>query len=210
VLSEVTFPEGRRSVTTPRVIASTLIAIGLAGLVAGCTSSNDGGEPRGSLAIKMTATGGRVAGAVQPANVDHDDAVSHLKAAVVTIAGLEARLADGTWVPVGSGLPVDVDVVAIMRAGTAAQLPADLIPEGDYAELQLRTTKVQLTLTDDTTLSMEPSGSGWTVRVPASFSVVAARSTIVKLNLRCGSSFSRFDGQFAFDPEIDVEGVEHD
>jgi hypothetical protein len=63
---------------------------------------------------------------------------------------------------------------------------------------------------DDTELLITSPGSGWTVRIPVSFSVAAARSTVVRLKLRNGSSFKRFDGQFTFDPEIDVEGVEHD
>jgi hypothetical protein len=197
-------------VTHPRAVASSLIAIGLTGLLAGCFSDNDGSESRGSLAVTMAATRARAAEAVPTGTVDHDDAVSHLRAAVVTIAGFEARSADGTWVPVDQGLPADVDVVAIVNAGTAATLPADLIPEGDYDALQLRITKVRLTLMDDTKLLITSPGSGWTVRIPVSFSVVAARSTVVKLTLRSGSSFKRFDGQITFDPEIDVEGVEHD
>jgi len=196
--------------THRRVIASTVLAIGIGGFVAGCSSNNDSTGPRGSLAITMGATGTPAAGTVQTAAGDHDDALSHLKAAVVTIAGLEARMADGTWVPMDTGLPADVDLIAIMDAGNVTQLPADLLPEGEYGALQLRITQVQLTLMDDTKISIAPSGSGWTVQIPVSFSVVAGQMTVVKLKLRCGSSFSHSDGQFAFDPEIEVEGVEHD
>jgi hypothetical protein len=72
------------------VLASTVAAIGMAGLAAGCSSSNDNGGPRGSLAITIGATRAPTAEAVQAAAGDRDDALSHLSAAVVTIASLEA------------------------------------------------------------------------------------------------------------------------
>ena len=192
------------------VIASTVVAIGIAGFVAGCSSNNETSGPRGSLAITIGATGAPAVEAVPTATGGHEDALAHLKAAVVTVAGLEARLADGTWVPVDTGLPADLDLIAIMNAGKVRQLPTDLFPEGDYDALQLRVTQVQLTRVDDIEISLAPPGSGWTVQIPVNVSVVAGRSTVVGLTLRCGSSFSLIDGQFAFDPEIEVEGVQHD
>jgi len=192
------------------VIAATAFAIGLAGLAAGCSSSNDGKGPEGSLAITMGATSAPAAGAVQAATADGGDALSRLKAAVITISGIEARLADGTWVPVETGLPADVDLIAIINAGNAATLPADLLPEGQYSALELRITQVQLTLMDDTKIAITPPGTGWTVQIPVNFSVVPGQSTVVNLKLRCGSSFRFFDGEFEFDPEIEVESVEHD
>jgi hypothetical protein len=97
------------------VFAAAAFAIGLACVIAGCSSSSDGKGSQGSLAITMGATG-------------TDDALSHLKAAVITIAGVEARMADGIWVPVETGLPADVDLIAIISAGNVATLPADLLP----------------------------------------------------------------------------------
>jgi hypothetical protein len=40
--------------------------------------------------------------------------------------------------------------------------------------------------------------------------VVAGQSTTVSLNLRCDSSFKLINGEFEFEPEVEVEGVEHD
>jgi hypothetical protein len=193
-----------------RGIAYAVFSFGLAGLVAGCSSGNDSGGPKGSLAITMGATGAPAAGAVQTATADGGDALSHLKAAVITIAGIEARMVDRAWVPIETGLPADVDLIAIINAGNGVTLPADLHPEGDYEALELRITQVQLTLMDDTKILITPPGSGWTVQIPVNFSVVAGESTVVKLKLRCGSSFRLFDGEFEFDPEFEVEGVEHE
>lgn len=192
-----------------RVLAAAVLVVGLAGVVAGCSSSNDGKGSQGSLAITLGATSAPAAGAVQASAAGTDDALSHLKAAVITLSGIEARMADGTWVPVETGLPVDVDLIAILNAGNVATLPADLLPEGDYDALELRITAVQLTLQNDTIVAITPPGTGWTARIPVSFSVVAGQSTVVNLKLRCGSSFKLFEGQIEFDPEIEAEGVEH-
>ena len=192
------------------VFAEAVFAIGLASVIAGCSSNSDSKGSQGSLAITMGATGATATGAVPTLAADNNDALSHLKAAIITISGIEARMADGTWVPVETGLPVDVDLIAIMNAGNVATLPADLFPEGDYDALDLRITAVQLTLLNDTTIAITPPETGWTVRVPVSFRIVAGQSTVVKLNLHCENSFTFFNGEFEFEPEIEVEGVEHD
>lgn len=183
------------------IFAAAVLAVGLAGVIAGCSSGNESKGPQGSFAITMEATG---QGAVA------DDPLSHFKAAVITLAGIEARMADGVWVPVDTGLPAYVDLIAIMTAGNVATLPSDLLPEGDYDALELRITAVRLTLLNDATLEIEPPGTGWTVRIPVNFSVVAGQSTVVHLTLRGPGSFKFFDGEYGFDPEVDVVGVEHD
>jgi len=192
------------------VFAAAAFAIGLAWVIAGCSSSNDSKGSQGSLAITMGATGATAAGASQTAAAGTDDALSHFKAAVITIAGIEARMADGIWVPVETGLPADVDLIAIMSAGNVATLPADLLPEGDYDALELRISAVHLTLLDDTTIEIAPSGTGWTARTQVSFSVAAGQSTVVNLIFHGRGSFKFFDGEYGFDPEIEAVGVEHD
>ncbi len=183
------------------IYAAIGLAIGLIGLIAGCSSGNESREPQGSFAITMAASG-PAAGA--------DDPLSRFKAAVITIAGIEARMADGTWVPIDSGLPADVDLIAIMAAGNVATLPSDLLPAGDYVALELRITALYLTLLNDSTLEIAPPGTGWNVRVPVNFSVASGQATVVHLTLRGPGSFKFFDGEYGFDPEVDVVGVERD
>ena len=172
----------------PRRVASAIIALGIAVLMAGCTSGNDGG-PKGSLTIEVAASGA--------------------PAGVVTIAGVEARMSNGTWLPLETGLPNDVDLVALTRSGMVATLPAALLPEGDYDALELRITRVSVSPDGAMSITIPPPESGWTVRIPVSYSVLAGHSTTVRLKLRCGKSFSRLEGQFEFDPDIEVEGIEH-
>jgi hypothetical protein len=196
--------------TQRQLLAATVLTIGLLGLLPGCSSGNVNKGSQGSLAITMGATGASAPLATEAAAAGVDDALSQLKAAVVTIAGIEARTGDGNWVPLDTGLPVDFDLIKFIAAGNAAALPADLLPEGDYDALELRITSVKLTLLNDSTVGITPPGTGWTVRTLVSFSVVAGRSTVVNLILHGPGSFKFFDGEYGFDPEIEATSVEHD
>jgi hypothetical protein len=206
--NRLTIPIGRRLMRQLRGVAFTLGAIGLAALVGACSSSSDLSAPKGSLALAMGATAAPVADTLESVPAEPDDALAYLTTAVITIAGIEARIADGTWVPVNVGPPSEVDLIAVMHAGNGAALPADRLPAGDYDALTLRITQLRLSLKDDTKLVIAPPGRGWTVQIPVNFSVAAGRSTVVRLSLRCASSFSFLDGQFEFDPDIEIEGVD--
>jgi len=196
--------------TRRQLFAAAVFAVGLAGVIAGCASSSDGKGTEGSFAITVGATGATASGAARTAVAGTDEALSRLKAAVITIAGIEARVADGTWLPVETGLPADIDLIAIMAAGNVATLPAELLPAGDYDALALRISAVKLTLLNETAVAITPLGTGWTVRIPASFRVVAGQSTVVNLMLHGPRSFKYFDGEYGFDPEIEVISVGRD
>jgi hypothetical protein len=194
--------------TPCRAVASVLVALVLAGVLAGCASNNDRGEPTGSLAVTLAVTAD--ADPARTAPGDPGEALSRVGVALATVSGLEGRLADGTWVPVDTGLPVTVDLIAVMNSGTAAALLVDRFPEGEYDALQLRITQVQLTLHHGTQMSMGAPDSGWTVLLPVNFGVVAGQSTTVSLALHAKDSFRSFDGQLAFEPEIEIGGIAHD
>ena len=183
------------------------IAISLITLVVGCSSSQDRAS-QGSFAVRLGAS--RPAAQVQGATAGSDDPVSRLLAANVTIAGIEARKTDGTWVPFDRGFPTVVDLLALANGGGTVTLPADLLPEGQYTALQVRITQVALTLLDGTQVTIAPPGTGWVVLIPVDFGVVTGQETIVSLNLRLDLSFKLVNGHFEFEPEIEVEGVEHD
>jgi hypothetical protein len=206
--NRLAIPIGRRPMRHLRRVAFTVVATGLAGLIGACSSSRELSAPKGSLAIAMGATAASAADAVETVPANPDDILAHLTTAVITIAGIEARIDDGTWVPVDTGLPSEVDLIAVMHPGNSAALPADLLPAGNYNALAVRITQLQLRLQNDAKPVIAPPGRGWTVQVPVNFSVAAGQSTVVKLNLRCASSFRLLDGQFEFDPDIEVEGVE--
>ena len=196
----------------PRGFVLPAIVVALAVLVTGCSSNQDKStqdkSTQGSLAVKLGAS--RPAAQVQGASAASDDPMTQVHAANVTISGIEARRSDGTWVPVENGLPAVVDLLALANGGDTVTLPPDLLPEGQYNALQLRITKVELTLENDTTVTIVPSGTGWIVLIPEDFGVVTGQATIVTLNVRLDLSFKLVNGHFEFEPEIEVEGVEHD
>jgi hypothetical protein len=74
----------------------------------------------------------------------------------------------------------------------------------------MRIAQVRLAVKVDTSSPITPPNGVWTVQIPVNFSVVSGQATVVHLKLRCGESLRLFDGQFEFDPGIDVKGVEHD
>jgi hypothetical protein len=103
-----------------------------------------------------------------------------------------------------------VDVLALAKNGGIVTLPADLLPEGQYNALQARITQVEPTPLEGPRLSIATPGSGWSVIIPVDFGVVTDQSTVVDLNLRLDQSLRLVNNTFEFEPEIEVEGVEHD
>jgi hypothetical protein len=182
--------------------------IALITLAAGCSSSQDKGSQQGSLAVKLGAS--RAAAGVQAATAGSEDPMANIKAANVTISAIEARNSGGTWVAIDSGLPVVVDLLALVNGGNTFTLPADLLPEGQYSALQIRITQVELTLLDDTKITIVPPGTGWLVQIPVDFGVVAGQATVVTLNVRVDLSFKLMNGEFEFEPEVEVESVEQE
>jgi hypothetical protein len=184
------------------------VVIALATLVTSCSSGQDK-TPQGSLLVTLGASRAS-AQADRAGNEVADDAAARLNGANATIADVEARKTDGTWVPIESGLPVIVDLLALANGGATVTLPADFLPEGPYNALQLRITRVEPTLQDHTKVTIVPPTIGWVVLLPVDFSVVASQATSVKLNVRLDLSFKLANGEFEFEPEIEVAGVEHD
>jgi hypothetical protein len=185
------------------------LVIGLITILQGCSSSSTDSS-KGSVSLSVAATRTTAAGVAAATLDDGSDALSHLQAATITVGSAEVHQVDGTWVMVDRGLPVTIDLLAILTSGGSASLPADLIPEGHYDSLQLTITKVDLTLLDGTKISVTPPGLGWTVTLAVDFTVVAGQETTIHLNLHCDGSFHLINGTFEFDPEIDIDDVEHD
>jgi hypothetical protein len=146
---------------------------------------------------------------VQEVGFVSDDPMSRLQAAKITLSELEARKSDGAWFPVEGSLPEVVDVLTLANGGGAATIPTDHLPEGQFNALQLRIAQLELTPRDGVRTTIAPPGSGWVVQIPVDFGVVPGRETIVDLNLRLDLSLQNVNGQFEFDPEVELSSVEH-
>ena len=185
-------------------------ALALAASMAGCSSTDQSSPSKGNFRMALRASGTTTAAATTTGTVAADEERG-LAAANVTISGASARTTDGTWVPMQGSFPVTVDVIALATSGGTQTLPPDVLPVGHYDAIQITITAVNLTLQDGTKIAITPPGTGWEIVIRVSFDVVAGQETIVNLNLHCDHSFSFLNGEFEFDPEIEVEGVEeHD
>jgi uncharacterized protein DUF4382 len=183
-------------------------ALALAASMAGCSSTDQSSTSKGNFRMALKASGTTTAAATTGAGSGGEG--NGITAANITISGASARNADGTWVPVNGSFPVTIDVIALAMSGGTRTLPPDVLPAGHYTAIQITITSVDLTLHDGTKIAITPPGTGWEVVIPATFDVVAGQETIVSLNLHCDHSFSFMNGEFEFDPEIDVDDVEHD
>lgn len=191
----------------PRGFVLPAVVLAVAAFVAGCSSSQDK-TPHGSLAVALGAS--RVAARVQAADASPNDSIGLLSSASTTIEGVEARKTDGSWVPIDSGLPAVVDLLPLANVGRTVTLPPELLPEGQYNALQLRITQVELTLLNGTRATIAPPDTGWVVLIPVDFGVVGGRATIVALRVRLDLSLRVVNGEFEFEPEVEVEDVAHD
>ena len=191
-------------------------ALALAGLAAALvvvTSCSNGSDDamqsgKGRVRIVMSATGeAPVSAAVTDggSSSDHD-----LKAAHVTFASILARNLDGELIDVTIDLPVTVDVLGLVSAGSLT-LPAGFLPPGTYDQLVIVITKVELTLANDTVVTIDPPGGGWTAVIPVAetFTVAEGLTTTVTIKFRPRSSFSWLDGAWNFHPEFEHDD-DHD
>lgn len=177
-------------------------------LLAASCGGADGVVSQGTGTVRISLSSGNTAAMTTggPVSACRDDQGRTIAAASVTLASVLARNLDGQLVTVSSALPVDVDLIQVLE-GRSVQLPAGTLPPGDYDQLVIVMTKVTLTLSDGTIVTVEPPGGGWTAIVPtAPFSVVEGAVTTIELVLR-GDPFQWLAGKFEFDPEF---GDRHD
>jgi hypothetical protein len=184
-------------------------------LTTSCSSSHSPTTPANMGAVKMTMkASGTVAAATTAAATSSGKGVAPADmsngptAANIVISGASAQLTDGTFVPVTATFPQTIDQLALATSGGSVTLPAGLLPDGSYTALQITITQASITLHDGTIVTITPPGTGWLVLIPVTFDVVAGQETQITLNLRCDHSFHFLNGEFEFDPDIEVEGVE--
>ncbi len=189
----------------PLGLVAPVVIISISTSLIGCSSSSDK-TSQGSLAV-MLGVSRRAAPARDAADGD-GDLLGRVAASSVSISDLEARKADGTWVPTTRGLPAVVDLWTLVNGGRAT-LPPDLLPEGQYNALQLRINKVDILLHDGSKVAISPPGSGWVEMIPVDFNVAVDEATILTVNVALDRSLKVANGVFEFDPEIDFVDVAH-
>lgn len=126
-----------------------------------------------------------------------------IKAANVTFSSILARNLDGVLVNVDLDLPVTVDVLTL-ETGRQVQLPEGVLPEGTYDQAVVVMTEVQVTLWDDTKITINPPGGGWTAIAPLCppVEVTGSEDATVSLTLEVRRSFMFANDRFHFAPRF--------
>lgn len=137
-----------------------------------------------------------------------DGTLSKLESASITFSSLLARNLDGELIDIGIDLPETIDVVSLM-GGAELTLPVGSLPPGDYDQLVVVMTQIELVFLNGGKIALSPPGGGWTsiVRVTP-FTVVQGETLTVELNLKLRGAFRSFGDSFRFFPDFD--GKHHD
>jgi uncharacterized protein DUF4382 len=189
-------------------IRNELVFAGLAlavGLFAGCSNGSNG-LMQGKGAVKITMSASATAPVAPAVAGDGSSTDQTLQTANITFASILARNLDGQLIDVTIALPVTVNVLGLVSGGTLT-LPAGFLPPGTYDQLVIVMTKVELTLTNGTVITIDPPGGGWTAVIPVrdTFTVAEGQTTTVNLRFHADGSFRWLNGGWEFHPEFDCD-----
>jgi hypothetical protein len=185
-----------------------VLAGGLALLLAGCGNDSvlgvDGGRVRFVLSADAApATSGAALVAASPTDGDDGDRPRRFfQAANITLSSILARNQDGVLVNVEMDLPVTVDVM-MLEDGREVTLPDGELPVATYDQVVLVMTQVEGVTHDGTTITITPSGGGWTTIVPiCPFVVEDGGTTTVSLTFMLNRAFSWHSSRYHFEPRL--------
>ncbi len=190
-----------------KALPFTLIALLFAMACSDSTGASDQGNVRVVLRASDESSLAATAAGAQTSDDDDDDGdsapLSSVEEANITFSSMLARNTDGQLIDLGLDLPQTIDVKALMN-GNELTLPAGSLPAGDYDQLVVVMTQVELVFANGGAMSLTPPGGGWTsiVRV-APFTVVEGEELTVELNLRLRGAFKQFGSGFRFFPDFD-------
>jgi hypothetical protein len=139
----------------------------------------------------------------RPGGEHGDRAFPLIEAANVTFASVLARNLDGVLENVEMDLPVTVDVVTLDR-GRQIALPDGVLPEGTYDQVVVVMTAVHLVFKDDTEVTIDPPGGGWTaiVALCPPVEVAGSGTPTVTLTLDVRNAVLMNAGRFHFQPRF--------
>ncbi|MSR19911.1 MAG: DUF4382 domain-containing protein [Gemmatimonadetes bacterium] len=167
--------------------------------------SGDGAVAVGGPAAGESLDGsGTTTGVTDPLHGDGDGPPRPMiKTANVTFSSVLARNVDGVLVNVDTDLPVKVDVLRL-EGGRQIQLPDGDLLAGTYDQVVVVMTEVQIVLGNDTPLTINPPGGGWTAIVPLCppVEVEDSGTSTVSLTLEVRNSFLWGGDGFHFEPRF--------
>ena len=191
-----------------------ILAFGVPFSTSACSVFTGSGDDSGNVRVVMSASDqSSLAPSLSTGGDDDDDDddgehrgdrfLERLETANVTIASLLARNTAGQLIDLDMDLPETIDLKALL-GGENTTLPAGTLPAGDYDQLVVVMTKLDLTFIDGGALALTPPGGGWTsiVRV-APFTVTDGQDTTIELNFRMGGALKEINGIVKFFPDFD-------
>lgn len=216
----------RHALSTPRparlglTAIRTALGLSFALLATGCgTSDNIIGVDEGRVRFVLSGDDGPVVTGVEGLTQDpttardasgpllNDDEDSYeperrFQSANVTFASILARNLDGVLVNVGMELPVTVDVLT-MEGGREIMLPEGELPAGNYDQVVVVMTQVEVVMWDGTTITVTPPGGGWTAIAPiCPFVVDDGGTTTVSLKFMIRHAFKWRNDRHHFEPRF--------
>ena len=201
--------------TVTRSAVSPLLAVLLLLPVAACSDSTGSGGD-GNVRIVLSATEqASLSPSLSTSDGDgehdgggHDSFLARVETAEVTIASMLARKTDGVLVDLSMDLPATIDIKALLN-GEKFSLPAGTLPAGDYDQIVVVMTKLDLTFINGGGLALTPPGGGWTSIVKvAPFTITDGQDAQIDLEFRMGGALRELNGIVKFFP--DFEGHHHD
>jgi hypothetical protein len=156
------------------------------------------------MAVESLGGGETLIGGLDPQHDgEGEERPPFIKAANVTFASILARNLDGVLENVEMELPATVDVVTL-ETGRQIPLPDGELPAGTYDQVVVVMTEVHLVLWNDTEITINPPGGGWTAISPICPPLVVAvgGSSTVSLTLEVRKSFFFLGDRFHFMPRF--------
>jgi hypothetical protein len=156
----------------------------------------------GPAAVGSLEGGGITTGTTDPLH-DGEPTRPFIKSANVTFSSILARDLDGVLVNVDMDLPATVDVLTL-ESGRQIQLPEGELTAATYDQVVVVMTQVQIVLGNDTQITINPPGGGWTAIVPLCppVEVEDSGTSTVSLTLEVRNAFLWFGDRFHFEPRF--------
>jgi len=176
----------------------TLLALGA------CSGGGDEGNVR--LVLSASDQASLAASLSSGDDGDHDGGdrfLQKLESANVTFSSFLARNTQGQLIDLGVDLPYVVDLKALLD-GKKVTLPAGSLPAGDYDQLVVVMTALEVKFVDGGGIALTPPGGGWTsiVRVEP-FTVVNGTDFTVELKFHLGGAFRQMGDGLKFFPDFE-------
>ncbi|MBZ5637966.1 MAG: DUF4382 domain-containing protein [Acidobacteriia bacterium] len=167
------------------------------------------------VSAACSSSGGGSGGMLGPGQarlniVIHDETSPAFSQANVTFSAIEVRDSQGVWVPVSGTFPMTIDLLTLVN-GKTLTLAAGAVPAGTYDRIRVTIAGSELVLANGTTITITLPHAGVTVERMVSFTAVEGQPVTITLDFKVDLSFKLLEGmECQFEPEIDVESVEHE